>query len=86
MELSEAELGEVRAVLVRAVRARCPRQLADRADDIVQNAMIKVIRLHREGKGSLLLSYLWRVAFPSAPLSPKVAVPWPPSSSSPRNP
>lgn len=50
-------------VLTRAVRARCPPQLVDRADDIVQEAMIKVLRLHGEGKGSTQPSYLWKVAW-----------------------
>ncbi|MCO4745123.1 MAG: RNA polymerase sigma factor [Proteobacteria bacterium] len=63
MGLSHEDLQDVQRVLTRAVRARCPRELADRADDIVQEAMIKVMRLSSEGKGSLQPSYLWKVAW-----------------------
>ena len=62
VSLSHDHLETIHRVLARAVSARCPAFMRDRADDIVQDAMIKVVRLLDEGKGSLQPSYLWRVA------------------------
>ena len=47
------------------MRAVCPHWLRDRTDDIVQNAVIRVLRLleQSEGKRELAPSYLWKVAY-----------------------
>lgn len=49
----------VRAVLKQAVHCVCPGWLRDQADDLVQEALLKVLRKEPEGLGP---SYLWRVA------------------------
>jgi len=58
------DFSELRAQLVRAVRRVCPAWLASQADDIVQEAMIRVMRVIRtsESGRELKASYLWRVA------------------------
>jgi len=55
---------ELRADLVRAVRRICPAWLADCADDLVQVALLKVMKVQRksEGKAALSSLYLQRVA------------------------
>jgi RNA polymerase sigma-70 factor (ECF subfamily) len=61
---SEDDLAELRAALQRAVRRVCPRWLADRAEDLVQVAMMKVLDARRsEGVGGLASSYLYKVAY-----------------------
>jgi len=59
------DFAQVRSKLVISVRRVCPRWLSDRADDIVQDAMIRVLdwqkkNEHVEGPSS---SYLWKVAY-----------------------
>jgi RNA polymerase sigma-70 factor (ECF subfamily) len=56
---------ELRRTLVRAVRSVCPRWLGDRADDVVQEAMLKVIAIMRRGEGNAVpsASYLRKVAW-----------------------
>lgn len=51
--------------LKRAVKAVCPSWLADRQDDLVQIALIRVMEVERrsEGKREFSTSYLWRVAY-----------------------
>ena len=58
-------LTELRAVLQRAVRRVCPRWLADRSEDLVQVAMMKVLeaRGRNEGLGVVPSSYLYKVAY-----------------------
>jgi RNA polymerase sigma-70 factor (ECF subfamily) len=55
---------EIRATLVRAVASLCPGWMTDRRDDLVQQAMMKLLR--HEEKGELnpapKASYLWKVA------------------------
>jgi RNA polymerase sigma-70 factor (ECF subfamily) len=60
---SEDDVSELRAILQRAVRRVCPRWLADRSEDLVQVAMIKVLEARREGLGSLAPSYFYKVAY-----------------------
>jgi len=62
---TQDDLAQIRAKLVISVRRVCPRWLSDRADDIVQDAMIRVLDWQKknedvEGPSS---SYLWRVAY-----------------------
>jgi RNA polymerase sigma-70 factor (ECF subfamily) len=58
------EYAELRAKLLRSVRRICTGWLADRADDIVQRAIIRIISLQeREGERELNASYLWKVAY-----------------------
>jgi len=59
------DLERMRAVLERAVARACPRRLADRREDIVQAALLKVIEIHRRGEAEALSkpSYLWQVAY-----------------------
>jgi RNA polymerase sigma-70 factor (ECF subfamily) len=56
---------ELRALLQRAVRRVCPRWLADRSEDLVQVAMIKVLEARRrgEGLGAVPASYFYKVAY-----------------------
>ena len=55
---------EIRAVLVRAIASLCPGWMTDRRDDLVQSAMMKLLR--QEEKSELnpapKASYLWKVA------------------------
>jgi RNA polymerase sigma-70 factor (ECF subfamily) len=59
------QLIEMRAVLQKAVRRVCPRWLADRAEDLVQVAMMKVLdtRSRSEGLAVVPASYLYKVAY-----------------------
>ncbi|MFI5007882.1 MAG: sigma factor, partial [Solirubrobacterales bacterium] len=49
----------------RAVRRVCPRWLADRQDDLVQMATLRVLEARRsaEGNPEVASSYLYRVAY-----------------------
>lgn len=55
----------IRRQLAAAVRRTCPSWLGDRADDLVQTALVKLMdRWERsEGKDEFSSSYLWRVAY-----------------------
>lgn len=61
---SEPDYAELREQLTRAVRRICPPWLASQADDIVQEAMIRLMRVIRtsDSDRELKASYLWRVA------------------------
>jgi RNA polymerase sigma-70 factor (ECF subfamily) len=61
----EAEVTAIRSTLVRAVRRICPAWLADRSDDLVQVAAMRVLsaRPPGEGKSPLPASYLYKVAY-----------------------
>ena len=56
---------DIRAELVRSVRKVCPRWLSDRADDLVQVALMRVMEVHRksEGKAELSAFYLKKAAY-----------------------
>ncbi len=58
-------LGTVRETLEKAVLKVCPRWLADRRDDIVQSAMMRLMAIADRGEESKLesASYLWRAAY-----------------------
>ena len=60
-----ADYERIRAQLTRSVRRICPGWLADRSEDIVQNALIRILAIHRRGElnGSPPASYLWKVAY-----------------------
>ncbi len=62
---SHADLEKIRETLLVAVSQTCPAWLAADAEDIVQEAMIKVLRIigQDEEKSRLSSSYLWRVAY-----------------------
>jgi RNA polymerase sigma-70 factor (ECF subfamily) len=55
----------LRAELARAIAHLCPSWLADRADDMAQNAVLRVLDILRRGEGSTALpsSYLQKVAY-----------------------
>ncbi|ANM29309.1 hypothetical protein ABI59_06445 [Acidobacteria bacterium Mor1] len=60
------DLEEVRRVLVAAVAKACPAWLAGDREDIVQGAMIRVVRiLEQQGEENRIrsTSYLWRVGY-----------------------
>ncbi len=59
------DLSGIQRQLAAAVRRTCPSWLADRADDVVQTALVKLMaHLERsEGNPDLSSSYLWRVAY-----------------------
>ncbi len=55
----------MREKLARALHGICPRWLRDRADDIVQAAMIRLMEIetHREGNLEFNSSYIWKAAY-----------------------
>ncbi len=60
------EYTTLRQRLVRAVRQVCPRWLADQSEDIVQVAMLRVMKAQKknsEGFAQLSASYLWKAAY-----------------------
>lgn len=59
-----ATLDALEPVLRAAVRSICPAWLAAQADDLVQEALVKLWRLGGTGEGESTVpsSYLWRVA------------------------
>lgn len=59
------EVARLRAAMERAVRRVCPRWLADRADDLVQIATLRVLeaRGSAEGNAGVSAFYLHRVAY-----------------------
>jgi RNA polymerase sigma-70 factor (ECF subfamily) len=60
-----ADFAQIRSKLVISVRRTCPRWLADRAEDIVQDAMIRILDWHKKNEDSdgPSSSYLWKVAY-----------------------
>lgn len=56
-------MARIRATLERAVARHCPPWLADRADDLVQQALVKLMQGKGEELTSLSNSYLWRTAY-----------------------
>jgi RNA polymerase sigma-70 factor (ECF subfamily) len=63
--VSDEDCERLRRELERAVGRVCPPSLRADADDIVQDALIRVLAIarSREGKSELRSSYLWRVAY-----------------------
>jgi RNA polymerase sigma-70 factor, ECF subfamily len=65
----EAHYTRLRQDLVRAVARLCPRWMADRRDDLVQTAVIRVMKIvgrrseSGEGNQPLSTSYLYKVAY-----------------------
>lgn len=61
----EQEIARVRRELSRAVVRICPRWLADRADDLVQVALMRVLDAQPQGEGNapVAASYLRRAAY-----------------------
>ncbi len=59
------EYDELRLRLSQAVRKVCPRWLADESDDLVQKALMRLMKQRKksEGNGKYGSSYLWRVAY-----------------------
>jgi len=55
----------LREVLVRAVARVCPRHLASQRDDIVQNALMRILEITRKGEQHAVRtsSYLWQAAY-----------------------
>lgn len=62
---SAADLEDVRRQLITAMRRVCPPSIADEAEDLVQRAMVKLMKSQglSEGKPGISASYLWRVAY-----------------------
>lgn len=60
-----ADLEEVRRHLVAAMRRVCPPSIADEAEDLVQRALIKLMKSQTksEENRTVSASYLWRVAY-----------------------
>ena len=65
IDRGDADVAAIRATLVRAVRRICPAWLADRSEDLVQVAAMRVLAAQPpgEGKGPLPASYLYKVAY-----------------------
>lgn len=61
---SEREFAELRDRLVSTVRRICPAWMADRREDLVQVALLKVMAIARKSEKSRQFSssYLWRAA------------------------
>lgn len=59
------EATRLREVLVRAVARVCPRHLRNQQDDIVQNALTRVLEIQRKGEQNAVRtsSYLWQAAY-----------------------
>ena len=62
--VSPYDTKQLQDVLSRAVRSVCPAWLAERREDIVQNAIVRIVRKWNETEEpeTLGTSYLWRVA------------------------
>ncbi len=62
---SAEAIARVQETLRRAVARVCPRELAGAREDLVQNAMVRLLQRERQGEqiGGRPASYLWRVAF-----------------------
>lgn len=61
---STDDYADLRARLVRWVRKLCASRHADRAEDIVQQAVLRVMAVkQRDAARELNASYLWRVAY-----------------------
>jgi len=62
---AEDGLLRLRADLVRAVTRVCPPWLASKSDDLVQDAMLKVVELQKRGEvnDEISASYLRKVAY-----------------------
>jgi len=58
-------MGEVRRHLIIAMHRVCPPALADEAEDLVQRALLKLMKSQVSGEGNRTVSasYLWRVAY-----------------------
>lgn len=63
-EGEEGEFDQLRVDLQRAIRYACPASLADRADDLVQVAVMRVMEIRRKSERGRELStrYLYKVA------------------------
>jgi RNA polymerase sigma-70 factor (ECF subfamily) len=62
--VSRLDAEAMRALLARAVGRHCPSEFADRREDLVHTALLRVFeRTAGEKPPSLEASYLWRVAF-----------------------
>jgi RNA polymerase sigma-70 factor (ECF subfamily) len=61
----EQNLPQVREALVRAVVRVCPRWIADQADDLVQDALLRLLEIDRrkDGTADFSRSYLKKVAY-----------------------
>lgn len=59
------EVAELRRQIARAVSRTCPRWLAAESDDLVQNALLRVIEIQRRREGDVEFSsfYLRRAAY-----------------------
>lgn len=59
------EVADLRRQLVRAVARTCPRWLASESDDLVQNALLRVLEIQRRREGDVEFStfYLRRAAY-----------------------
>jgi len=62
---STVDFAQIRSKIVISVRRVCPRWLSDRADDIVQDAMLRVMEWQKKNEdiGEPPSSYLWKVAY-----------------------
>lgn len=65
LPLSEEDAARLRRDLEAAVAALCPRSLADRREDLVQEALLRVTRVLARSKPEreLNATYLWRTAY-----------------------
>ncbi len=57
------ELRRIEATLHNAVRAYRPAWLRDDGDDLVQKALIRLLKQYREGNPAVSSSYIWKTAY-----------------------
>jgi RNA polymerase sigma-70 factor, ECF subfamily len=61
--VSDAEIAALRARLVMAVARVCPRALVEHREDIVQEAMIRVLKVLDRSSRAPNATYLWKVGY-----------------------
>lgn len=63
----DGEYAELQAQLERAVRRICPGWMADRREDLVQTALVRMVEIIRKSEKTRQFSssYLWRTAHSS---------------------
>jgi len=63
VEVPPDELERLEETLHAAVRAYRPAWLRDDADDLIQKALIRLLKQHREGNRAVSSSYIWKTAY-----------------------
>ncbi|TVQ90282.1 MAG: RNA polymerase sigma factor [Deltaproteobacteria bacterium] len=59
----DPEIIRSKQILERAIARHCPQSLSDRREDLVQQALLKLIKRKGDALGELAAAYHWRVAY-----------------------